>query len=78
MTAQCEIVMRKWGNSLGATFPKELLEKENIHEDDRLRVIVVKEENPLKSLFGIGKGRIKQSAQEIKDELRRELYNDDE
>jgi putative addiction module antidote len=34
-----ELTIRRVGNSLGVTFPKELLEKHNVKEGDQLKVI---------------------------------------
>jgi len=61
------VTARKWGNSIGATFPAETIEKEKIRPNDKL-VVEVRKVMPIKELFGIAK--FKRSAQEIKDELR--------
>ncbi|MFH1391914.1 MAG: AbrB/MazE/SpoVT family DNA-binding domain-containing protein [Candidatus Diapherotrites archaeon] len=60
-------VARKWGNSIGVTFSKELVEKQRIKPNDRL-VISVRKAKGIESLFGTLK--TKKSAQKIKDELR--------
>ena len=65
---------RRWGNSLGITLPRAELEKEGITENDNLKVLIMKKDNTFKRTFGMVKW--KQSAQQIKDELRRELYDD--
>jgi len=77
MTQTCEAVTRKWGNSIGITFPKELVQKEHMKENQKIRVIVVTQDNTLKETFGLLKGKLKKSAQQIKDELRAELYDDE-
>ncbi len=71
---ELETVTRKWGNSLGITLPKEVVEQEHISENEHLRVLILKQRNPLKSTFGMMKGKWNKSGQEIKDELRRELH----
>ncbi len=77
MTTQCEVVARKWGNSIGVTLPKDLVEREHIAEDEKVTVWVMKQtENPLKEMFGRLKGKLTKPTQQMKDELRRELYND--
>lgn len=75
LMTECELVARKWGNSLGATFPKEIVEKEHLHENDKIQVIIIRRSTPT-NLFGRFKGRWNKSAQQIKDELREELYDD--
>ncbi|MBI4174643.1 MAG: AbrB/MazE/SpoVT family DNA-binding domain-containing protein [Candidatus Aenigmarchaeota archaeon] len=62
---------RKWGNSLGITIPKEIVEKEGITLRDELIVDIKKKRNVegVKKLFG--KFKFKKSTQEIKDEMRK-------
>ena len=72
---ECETVIRKWGNSLGVTLPKEMIEKGAIKEHEKIRILVLKQGNILKKTFGMTKGKWKKSAQNIKNELRSELYN---
>lgn len=67
---QAEVVARKWGNSIGVTLPKELVEKEQIKENEKI-VIEVHKTKPLlvKDIFGLAKGW-KFDTQKFKDELR--------
>lgn len=67
--------VRKWGNSLGIIIPKETVEREHIKEKERIRLIIVRESNVLSKTFGMVKRKWKKSAQQIKDEARKELYN---
>lgn len=62
------VTARKWGNSIGATFPAEAVEKEKIKPNDKL-IVDVRKVVPIKELFGLAK--FKRSTQEIKDELRK-------
>lgn len=72
-----ETHVKKWGNSLGVVIPSEVVAREDVKENDEIRLIVVKNSSKvLKETFGIGRGKLKKSGQQIKDELRRELYND--
>jgi len=71
---ECETKTRKWGNSLGITIPKELLESEGIKEDEIVKVIVLKPNQVLRKSFGMLKKKV--SAQKIKNELRKELHNE--
>ena len=52
MKTECKA--RKWGNSLGITIPREIVEKEHIKADEAL-IITIKKKRP--SLFGIVKDR---------------------
>ncbi len=69
-----ETITRKWGNSLGITLPRDIVEKENIKENEKLSILILKKSRTLSDTFGIIK--TKKSAQKIKDELKKELYND--
>jgi antitoxin component of MazEF toxin-antitoxin module len=62
---------KKWGNSLGITIPKEIVEKERITVKDELVIDIRKaqDKNAVKNLFGTL--RFRQSAQELKDEMRK-------
>ena len=69
-----ETKVKRWGNSFGVVIPIEIIEEEKIKENDSLKLIVLKDsKNAFKETFGMGKGKIKKSAQQIKDELRRDL-----
>jgi len=71
-----ETKVKRWGNSLGIIIPSQTVEKRKIKENDRINVIIVNDSaKALSETFGIGKGKIKKSGQEFKDEARRELYN---
>ena len=71
-----EAKVRKWGNSLGLIIPKETVEKEHIKEKEKLRFLIIRDTNVLKDTFGMVKGKWKKSAQQFKDQARKELYND--
>lgn len=62
-----ELTIRKWGNSFGAVIPIEIIEKENLKENSKIKVELVKEAN-LKSVFGALKRKM--SGQEFKDMVR--------
>ncbi len=71
---ECETIVKKWGNSLGVVIPSDIAEIEHIKEKEKIRFMIIKDSKVLKETFGIAKGKLK--AQEIKDQLRKELYND--
>ncbi|MDO8627109.1 MAG: AbrB/MazE/SpoVT family DNA-binding domain-containing protein [Candidatus Diapherotrites archaeon] len=75
MMVECEGTVKKWGNSLGFVIPSDLVEKEHLKENQKLRIIFTKKTNNLKELWGLLKNSNK-TAQEMKDSIRRELYND--
>ena len=71
---ECEVVARRWGHSLGVTLPRDIVDKERIKENQKIKIIVLNEDRTAQSLFGMMK--FKRSAQQMKDEFRKELYND--
>ncbi len=72
-----ETRLRKWGNSFGVVIPMEIVEREGMKENTSVRIIVVPDSRKiLRETFGMGKEKLHKSGQQIKDELRRELYND--
>ena len=73
MAETFEVSIRKWGNSLGAVLPTRIVEINNLKENDKIKIFVVKEGDILKKTFGKLKGKIKQSSQEMKDEFRKRL-----
>jgi len=73
---EVETITRKWGNSIGITLPKDELEKEEITENEPVLVLVIKQNQTPKSTFGMFKNKIHKSTQQIKDELKKELYNE--
>ena len=63
-----EVLVKKWGSSLGVVLPKELVKKENLKENEKILVDVVKEAN-LGALFKSVKRKM--SGQRFKDVARR-------
>ncbi len=61
--------IRKWGDSLAVIIPKEIANKEKIHVEDTVH-LSIKKEMDFSDLFGIAKGKLKKSAQQLKDESR--------
>ena len=71
---ECETVTRKWGNSLGITLPREIVESQHLKEHEKIKILVLKNNGNLRKTFGLAKGKWKKSAQQIKDEIRTELH----
>ena len=65
-----QVKARKWGNSVGITIPKEIVEEEGIRPGDELEVKVNKKQEKarIKALFGKLKTDI--PTQELKDEMK--------
>lgn len=66
-------IPRKWGNSIGITLPNNIVEEGKIKENKEIQVLIVEQTGVLKKTFGTLK--MKKSAQEIKNEIRKELYD---
>ena len=62
--SKMELIIKKWGNSLGAIFPKEVVEKEKLKVNQKIVVQVIKV-GDLTKIFGSLKGKM--SGQEFKD-----------
>ena len=68
-----EVILKKWGNSLGVILPKSLLKEKKLKEEDVIVIEIVKIPD-LKKLFGSWKGE-KMSSQELKN-IAREGWSD--
>lgn len=64
---EIETVTRKWGNSLGITLPRMIIEQEHLHENQKV-IVEIHRVVDIKKLRGLVK--FKKSAQQIKDEMR--------
>ncbi len=62
-----ELEVKKWGNSIGVVFPREMVEKKHLKVHEKVLVEVVREAD-LRKLFGTLKSKM--SAQEFKDLVR--------
>ena len=70
-----ETKVKRWGNSFGIIIPSETIAERKIKENQNINVIILEDsKKAFRETFGIGKGKIKKSAQQIKDELRKDLY----
>ena len=71
-----ETRLKRWGNSFGIIIPSDIVQRENMKEDQNIKVLILRDsKKAFRETFGIGKGKIKKSTQQIKDELRKELYD---
>jgi len=65
-----EVTVKKWGNSFGIVLPKEVVERENLRENRRIIINIIKQAD-LSDIFGLVKAR-KMSGQKMKDLSRKE------
>lgn len=68
--AELNVKVRKWGDSLAVIIPKEIADKEKLNTNDQIHLSISKKHD-LSDVFGILKGKIKKSAQQLKDESRK-------
>jgi antitoxin component of MazEF toxin-antitoxin module len=67
---EIECITRKWGSSVGIVIPKEIVEKEHIKPNEKVRVTVNKI-TLARDLWNLGPlVRKDKSTQKVKDELR--------
>ncbi len=66
-----EVMIKKWGNSMGVILPSELVEKKHLKENSKILIEVVKEAD-FRGIFGSLKGKTKMSGQEFKNMVREE------
>ena len=62
--------VRKWGDSLAVIIPKEIANKEKIKIEDTVHLNINKATD-LSDVFGLLKGKIKKTPQQLKDESRK-------
>jgi len=70
MTETIKLKAKRWGDTLGLVIPKEVSKEMNIKENEEIEVTLSRN-NVLKETFGMLKGKIKESSQEMKDRLRK-------
>lgn len=67
-----ETRLRAWGNSIGLVIPKEDVIKENLHPDQKVKVIITPIKTvKVKDIFG--KLKFEKSTEEIMKEIDKEL-----
>ena len=52
-----EAELKQWGNSIGVIIPREALNVERAKAGEKIVLKFKKKENPLKELWGFGKGK---------------------
>ncbi len=69
-----ELVIKKWGRSLGAVIPAEKAKQIGIKENHVVRADLFKKKNPVKETFGIFK--FKKPVQKILRESDKECWDE--
>lgn len=67
--AEVEVTAKKWGSSIGVIIPKEIVEKEGIKENEKIR-IEIKKAHTAREVWGLF-ADLKINAQKAKDEMRK-------
>jgi len=69
-----ETIPKKWGNSLGVTIPKEIVDSERLFPGKKVRVFVVSDQSDkLRRIFGSLK--LKMPTQKAMEEIDREYHD---
>ena len=71
-----DVTVHKWGNSLGIRIPKDVVKEEDLKPNKEIRILILKDDKTFRKTFGKFKECFTKPTQEIKDELRKELYDD--
>jgi len=71
---ETKCITRKWGNSIGITIPKDVVEREGIKENEEVTALICKHGNVLKETFGTAK--ITKSTGKLMRQIDKELYNE--
>ena len=68
-----QIKIKKWGSSLGIVIPKEIIKRENLKQNQSIRILAVETKSKTKVKDIFGKLKFKKSTQKILDEVDRDL-----
>ncbi len=68
-----QIKIKKWGSSLGIIIPKEIIKRENLKQNQSIRILAVETKSKTKVKDIFGKLKFKKSTKKILDEVDRDL-----
>lgn len=70
---EIQTTTKKWGSSLGVIIPKVIVERENLKQNQEIKILAVeiKEKTRVKNIFGKLRNW-KIDSQKFKDEIRKE------
>ena len=66
--------VRQWGRSVGVVIPKQAAEKAQIKAGDKIKLLIMGKQNPIKETFGSVK--LKRATQKILGEVDREGWDE--
>ena len=67
--------LKKWGNSFGIIIPKEIVDSEGFEEGREIEIIIPRDSRKVfEETFGMLKGKIKKSTDQMMRETDKELY----
>jgi len=70
---EIETTTKKWGSSLGIILPKIIVEKENLKQNQKIKILAVETATKTRVKDIFGKLKFKRSTQEILDEVDRDF-----
>ena len=71
--------VKKWGNSFGVMIPREVIKREHLREGSEVEVTINSTKiTKVKDIFGILKGKLNKSTEEIMREVDKELWPEEE
>lgn len=73
--AEVDVVLKKWGNSLGVILPKTAINEEELKEEQSVHLIIINQSKTLRESFGLIAGKTRLTGQKAKDLARKELYD---
>lgn len=73
---EIEAKLKRWGRSFGIIVPMEKVREAGLREEENLKVRIMKEENPFLKNFGILKGKLKKSTEQLLKESDEEGWDE--
>jgi len=70
LMVEIDVEVKKWGDSLAVIIPRETVDEENLRAKDKVHLQIQKEVD-VSAIFGIAKGKIKATVQQLKNEARK-------
>jgi antitoxin component of MazEF toxin-antitoxin module len=73
---ETEAKIKRWGRSFGIIIPMAMIKESNFGENEVVNVTVRKKKNPFLENFGILKGKLKKTTEEILNESDKEGWDE--
>ena len=68
--------LKRWGRSFGIIIPMDTVRENNLKENEELKLVLTKRENPFLENFGVLKGKMKKTTKHILDESDKEGWDE--